>query len=91
MPHLAFPPARTATAATVVFPLDVCARFNLRQEAILRHGGDAPGLADAVFEVATRANDHLITARKMLADAGDEGKGVVFAGFLAAVGEAQEK
>lgn len=85
MPHLAFPPART-TAATVVFPLDVCAEYNLRQEAILRHGGAAPGLGDAVFKVATLANDHLITARKMLGDAGEEGKGDVFAGFLTAVG-----
>lgn len=86
MPHLAFPPARTA-AATVVFPLDVCAEYNLHQEAILRHGGAAPGLGDAVFKVATLANDHLITARKMLGDAGEEGKGDVFAGFLTAVGK----
>lgn len=39
-----------------------------------------------MFKVATLANDHLITARKMLEDAGAEGKGDVFAGFLTAVG-----
>lgn len=40
-----------------------------------------------MFKVATLANDHLITARKMLGDAGEEGKGDVFAGFLTAVGK----
>lgn len=86
MPHLAHPPPGTQqTAAVVVFPLDVCAEFQVRQEDILRCA-PAAGLADAVFKVATRANDHLITARKMLADAGDEAKGTVFAVFLQAVG-----
>lgn len=84
MPLLAFPPGG-ASAGAVVFPLDVCAEFDLRQEDILRQGSNASGLGDAVFKVATLANDHLITARKMLADSGEEGKGVVFAGFLSAV------
>ena len=38
----------------------------VRQEDVLRHGAEAPGLRDAVFTVATRASDHLITAREML-------------------------
>lgn len=88
MPHLAA--ASAGSAAVVVFPLDVCAAFGLRQEDVLRcaAAGNTPpeGLGDAVFSVATRANDHLITARKMLADAGEEAKGAVFAVFLDAVG-----
>lgn len=84
MPHLARPPSG-AQQAVVVFPLDVCAEFQVRQEDVLRCA-PAAGLADAVFKVATRANDHLITARKMLVDAGDEARGAVFAVFLQAVG-----
>jgi NADH dehydrogenase [ubiquinone] 1 alpha subcomplex assembly factor 6 len=41
------------------------AKSGLREEDIYRQGGNAPGLKDAVFEVATRASDHLITARSM--------------------------
>lgn len=84
MPLLAFPPGG-AGAGAVVFPLDVCAEFDLRQEDILRKGSNAPGLTDAVFKVATLANDHLITARKMLADSREEGKGAAFTSFLSAV------
>ncbi|KAI9775560.1 MAG: hypothetical protein M1839_001038 [Geoglossum umbratile] len=50
----------------VTLPLDVMAEANVRDEDVLRLGGEAEGLRDAVFTVATRANDHLITAREML-------------------------
>lgn len=50
----------------VTLPLDVMARCGLREHEVLRKGANAAGLRDAVFEVATRANDHLITAREML-------------------------
>jgi NADH dehydrogenase [ubiquinone] 1 alpha subcomplex assembly factor 6 len=50
----------------VVLPLDVMAEAGLKEEELLRQGTDAPGLKDAIFTVATRANDHLITAREML-------------------------
>jgi NADH dehydrogenase [ubiquinone] 1 alpha subcomplex assembly factor 6 len=39
---------------------------NLRDEDVFRRGAEAPGLKDAVFKVATRASDHIITARTML-------------------------
>jgi NADH dehydrogenase [ubiquinone] 1 alpha subcomplex assembly factor 6 len=42
------------------------AEANVRDEDVFRLGGEAEGLRDAVFTVATRANDHLITAREML-------------------------
>ncbi|CZT18995.1 related to ribosomal protein MRP17, mitochondrial [Ramularia collo-cygni] len=52
----------------VMLPLDIMAKCNVREEDVLRNGATAHGLRDAVFEVATRANDHLITARQMLAN-----------------------
>lgn len=49
-----------------MLPLDVMASTGVREEDVLRVGTDAPGLRDAVFAVATRASDHLITAKQML-------------------------
>ena len=50
----------------VVLPLDVMAEAGVKQEDVLRYGSEAPGLKDAIFTIATRANDHLITASEML-------------------------
>jgi NADH dehydrogenase [ubiquinone] 1 alpha subcomplex assembly factor 6 len=50
----------------LLLPLDVMAEAGLKEEDVFRHGPGAEGLQDAVFQVATRANDHLITAREML-------------------------
>lgn len=50
----------------LLLPLDVMAESGLKEEDVYRHGPDAEGFRDAVFTVATRANDHLITAREML-------------------------
>ena len=61
------------TQGAVLLPLDVMAEANVREEDVFRLGGEAPGLRDAVFTVATRANDHLITAREMLAKLRSEG------------------
>ncbi|RAH46381.1 uncharacterized protein BO95DRAFT_442256 [Aspergillus brunneoviolaceus CBS 621.78] len=52
----------------VMLPLDVMAQAGLREEDVFRQGAEAPGLRDAVFTVATRANDHLITAQQMLSN-----------------------
>nr|POF13847.1 nadh dehydrogenase (ubiquinone) complex i, assembly factor 6 [Quercus suber] len=52
----------------VTLPLDIMAEACVREEDVLRNGSAAKGLRDAVFTVATRANDHLITARQMLAN-----------------------
>lgn len=59
---------RRSQQGTVALPLDVTARTGLKEEDVFRKGAEAPGLRDAVFEVATRASDHLITARQMLKD-----------------------
>lgn len=80
LPLIAFPPpppthhtsnakGRAMTGppqGAVLLPLDVMARTGVQEEKVLREAASAPGIADAVFEVATRANDHLITAREML-------------------------
>lgn len=52
----------------VMLPLDIMAEAGVREEDVLRNGSNAQGLKDAVFQVATRANDHLITARQMLSN-----------------------
>lgn len=58
---------RTSTRqGAVMLPLDVMAEAGVREEDVLRLGPEAHGLKDAVFAVATRASDHLITARQML-------------------------
>ncbi|KAF3902786.1 hypothetical protein AA313_de0204805 [Arthrobotrys entomopaga] len=86
-PLLASPsgPNSVNAAAAGILPVDVCARHNLRQEDVIRQGGKAEGLKDVVFEIATRANDHLITAREMLKRAGNEATGLAFTTFLPAV------
>lgn len=82
IPLLAFPPppnhhsnttslggtldTQRVQQGAVTLPLDIMAECNLQEETVFRHGADAPGLKDAVFKVATRASDHLITARQML-------------------------
>ncbi|KAK5994425.1 NADH dehydrogenase (ubiquinone) complex I [Cladobotryum mycophilum] len=50
----------------LLLPLDVMADEGVKEEEVFRQGPNAPGLQDAIFKVATRANDHLITAREML-------------------------
>ncbi|KAI4861888.1 Squalene/phytoene synthase [Hypoxylon rubiginosum] len=50
----------------LLLPLDVMAETGLKEEDVYRQGPRADGFEDAVFKVATRANDHLITAREML-------------------------
>lgn len=58
----------------VVLPLDIMADSGVKEEEVFRLGAAAPGLKDAVFQTATRANDHLITAREMLKNL-QQGKG----------------
>jgi len=79
VPLVAFPPGSapsnhqsdsgsfTTSQGAVLLPLDIMAETNVKEEDVFRLGAEAPGLRDAVFKVATRASDHLITARDMLA------------------------
>ncbi|KAF2489727.1 hypothetical protein BU16DRAFT_566828 [Lophium mytilinum] len=82
LPLVAFPPppafgtsnssagslGGSSRQGSVLLPLDVMAEAGVKEEDILRQGSSAEGLRDAVFAVATRANDHLITAREMLSN-----------------------
>ena len=49
----------------MVNPAELTAKHGGNQEEVFRYGGEARGIDDAVFEFATVANDHLITAREM--------------------------
>lgn len=57
-----------AKPGAVMLPLDVMAQTGVKEEEVLRRGAEAEGLRDAVFTVATRASDHLITAQQMLSN-----------------------
>jgi NADH dehydrogenase [ubiquinone] 1 alpha subcomplex assembly factor 6 len=59
-------PLSSPPQGALLLPLDVMAETNVQEEQVMRHGPLAPNLKDAVFVVATRANDHLLTAREML-------------------------
>jgi NADH dehydrogenase [ubiquinone] 1 alpha subcomplex assembly factor 6 len=59
-------PSPLPKQGTIAIPLDVMAQCGVREEDVFRYGAHAPGLRDAVFTVATRASDHLITARQMI-------------------------
>ena len=64
-PGMGLPPSR-GRRGTILLPLDVMSSSGVREQDILQQAGNAEGLRDAVFEVATRASDHLITARTMV-------------------------
>ncbi|KAL2821533.1 Squalene/phytoene synthase [Aspergillus granulosus] len=57
-----------ARQGAVMLPLDVMAQAGVKEEEVFRQGAEAPGLRDAVFTVATRASDHLITVQQMLSN-----------------------
>jgi NADH dehydrogenase [ubiquinone] 1 alpha subcomplex assembly factor 6 len=50
----------------MVIPAEITAKHGVKQEDVFRQGPHAPGMDDTVFEFATIAHDHLITAREML-------------------------
>lgn len=70
----------------MVIPAEITARHGVSQEDVFRQGGHAQGIADAVFDFATVANDHLITAREMFKESGGKVAGPVRPVFLSAVG-----
>lgn len=67
-------------------PMDIAAKYDVVEEDVFRNGATAHGFRDAVFEVATRGIDELITARTDLKK--DNGKvvpAVTMPLFLSAV------
>jgi NADH dehydrogenase [ubiquinone] 1 alpha subcomplex assembly factor 6 len=60
----------------MIIPAEISAKHGVNQDEVFRFAGEAKGrgkqsvkgLEDAVFEFATVANDHVITARDMFKD-----------------------
>ncbi|KAI8970434.1 isoprenoid synthase domain-containing protein [Mycotypha africana] len=48
----------------LVLPAEITAKYGIVEENVYR--GDIEGMEDAIFDVATAANDHLLTARSMM-------------------------
>ncbi|KAF8895517.1 isoprenoid synthase domain-containing protein [Infundibulicybe gibba] len=63
-----------AKGGRMVVPAEITAKHGVSQEEVFRRGPQAPGVEDAVFEFATIANDHMITARDMLKEDSADGK-----------------
>lgn len=55
-----------ASKGTIVIPAEITAKHGVNQQEVLTKGESSKALEDAVFEFATIANDHLLTARSML-------------------------
>ena len=66
-PHgqLGMPPSNSRRGQ-ITLPLDVMSQSGVRETDVFAEAGNAPNLKDAVFKVATRASDHLITARTLM-------------------------
>ncbi|KAG5943344.1 hypothetical protein E4U59_000464 [Claviceps monticola] len=50
----------------LLLPLDIMAEESVSEEDVFRFGTHSYGLKHAVFKVATRAHDHILTARQMM-------------------------
>ena len=79
-----------ASKGRTIIPAEITARHGVRQEDVFHRGGNADGISDAVFEFATVANDHLMTAREMFKETGGKVPGPARPVFLSAVGAAPE-
>ncbi|ORY00834.1 hypothetical protein K493DRAFT_323585 [Basidiobolus meristosporus CBS 931.73] len=54
-----------ASQRRMMLPAEITAKHGISQEDVFRHG-EVEHLSDAIFEVATTAHDHLLTARTFL-------------------------
>lgn len=54
----------------MIIPAEITAKHGVMQEDVFRNGPHAVGIEDVVFEFATLANDHLLTAREMFKQEG---------------------
>lgn len=58
----------------MVIPAEITAKHGVNQEQVFRKGPGAEGIEEAVYEFATLANDHMITARDTFKEEGMGGK-----------------
>ncbi|KAI1008059.1 hypothetical protein K3495_g174 [Podosphaera aphanis] len=63
---LGFDNKRNANLGAVTLPIEIMKQFSCKEEDIFRRGPDAEGLKDVIFTIATRANDHVNTAKEIL-------------------------
>ncbi|KAH0831935.1 isoprenoid synthase domain-containing protein [Lanmaoa asiatica] len=75
-----------ASKGMMVIPAEITAKHGVNQQEVLGKGETSKGLADAVFEFATIANDNLLTARGMFLETGGKVPGEAMPVFAAAVG-----
>jgi NADH dehydrogenase [ubiquinone] 1 alpha subcomplex assembly factor 6 len=57
-----------ASQGHVVIPSEITAKHGVSQEDVLRHGGDAHGISDAVYEMACTAKEEVDIAREQFQD-----------------------
>lgn len=74
-----------ASKGHMVIPAEITAKHGVNQEEVFRKGGDAKGIDDAVFEFATLANDHMLTARDMFKETGGKVADAATPIFLSAI------
>ncbi|CCA71486.1 probable ribosomal protein MRP17, mitochondrial [Serendipita indica DSM 11827] len=58
-----------ASKRRLFLPAELTAKHGVSQEDVFRHGGDAQGIDDAVYELASLAYQHISTARGMFDNA----------------------
>ncbi|KAH7101157.1 isoprenoid synthase domain-containing protein [Auriculariales sp. MPI-PUGE-AT-0066] len=59
-----------AAQRRLVLPVDLTVAHGVSHEDVFRYGRDAKGVSDAVYALATEANDHVLAARQLLEDGG---------------------
>lgn len=69
----------------MVVPAEITAKHGVNQQEVFTKGGSSHGLEDAVFELATVANDHLLTARDTFKETGSKIPSEAMPVFSAAV------
>lgn len=75
-----------ASKGVMVVPAEITAKHGVNQQEVFTKGGTAHGLEDAVFELATVANDHLLTVRDTFKETGGSVPSEAMPVFSAAVG-----
>lgn len=75
-----------ASKRRLFIPAEITAKHSVSQEDVFRQGGNARGIDEAVFELATIANQHIHTARQMFEGEGGKVPKEALPIFLSAVG-----
>jgi NADH dehydrogenase [ubiquinone] 1 alpha subcomplex assembly factor 6 len=79
-----------ASNGLMIIPAEITAKHGVNQQQVFTKGETSKALEDAVFEFATIANDHLITARDMFQETGGMVPQEAMPVFAAAVCRAQK-